>query len=990
MGPYTLPNAVPQSQGALIQGIAWFPDLGGPALAFMDKQVGPNTYLWRSQDDSTQLSGPCQLVPGDVTEPGQASVIVTPYGFTSGYGAAAYVANISIAEVTVANPGISGFLAGQTYAVNGGTQDGAEGIVEVTRFTGTNFNVSGGSSFIIGSTIGGTIGNSITYAGFEIHVTNVDISGAVTGFNVITTGSSGGTASTSGATFDGNTGTGAVITFDTVLDTVYTQYGSPLTVINSGAYSDIPSWGTDIYYLGSGGAGATINISAWFSNSIVVTDSGESYSSTTPPTVLVYDPFQNGTQTAVATVVDGHITNIALTGTRRTFPQSQQGAIDGGRMFPAVSINPLALPTATLTFGPYNYYSEAADIVNGGSLYTAGDTVTLVGGTYTGDPATAYINSVDGSGAVTYWSWNYSAAKYSAFPTNPVTFTDGTGSGLQVNITYKNLAPYNVTVTDPGGYPGYNAWGPFGPPVFVTPSGPASGPEGAIFYPVGNQDIGITGVGAYGPEGNFGQYYLDADVQIGFAPLEAPTSNLPQAQKIMDNSVLTWGDQIYKWYLDTAGNILPDATWAFLGTGYQTIVQSGPMQLWYQDRGLFALNGGGGSEGAASGYGWDSSGIWFNGNAGSSGTPAYPIFTSFAIPDTTAATVRFTFTYGPDYTCDDISVAVYQDGVIPRWAWSTNNTRIAASFNCRNPWIYGLQDSVEGSEGALTLGHTYNCTFVYDPTLGVSTLRTVDAAGGLDDLITLTGQALPAGNYRVGFAADQDANQPDSASYINSITISYAGASYQLNTTGTPPVIEPYAFTFDPHYTSPAILLSDPQPTSGGNITVTAASAISEPEGAIMYTAITPGQRVMFSMTLDQSAGASGNDNIGLASRAFNPLAYLGLNSYSIAYWNSGNWTGADSGSGLYSYTTGDDIDVAVDFDGGAIWWAVNGNPWNSNLGADPAAGTGGISLGTLTTDYLALYPGVSCYNGGTGTQWTVRNSGVRAVPTGFTFLSNP
>ena len=485
-------------------------------------------------------------------------------------------------------------------------------------------------------------------------------------------------------------------------------------------------------------------------------------------------------------------------------------------------------------------------------------------------------------------------------------------------------------------------------------------------------------------------YYADTVVQIGFAPLQNANTPLPQAQKIMDRTVLTWDDQIYSWYLLDHNNILPDATWAFLGTGYQTIIHSGPMQLWYQDRGLFALNGGGsGSEGAASGYGWDSSGIWFNGNAGSSGTPAYPIFTSFAIPDTTAATVRFTFTYGPDYTCDDISVAVYQDGVIPRWQWGYNVTRIAASYNCRNPWIYGLQDSVEGSEGALTLGHTYNCTFTYDPTSGVSTLRTVDAAGGLDDLITLTGQALPAGNYRVGFAADQDANQPDSASYINSITISYAGASYQLNTTGTPPVIEPYAFTFDPHYTSPAILLSDPQPTSGGNITVTAASAISEPEGAIMYTAITPGQRVMFSMTLDQSAGA-GDDNIGLASRAFNPLEYLGLNSYSIAYWNSGNWAGADSGSGLNSYTTGDDIDVAVDFDGGAIWWAVNGNPWNSNPGADPAAGTGGISLGTLTTDYLALYPGVSCYNGGTGTQWTVRNSGVRAVPTGFTFLSNP
>jgi hypothetical protein len=43
MGPYTLPNTVPQSQEALIQGTAWFPDLDGTALALMDKQVGPTS-----------------------------------------------------------------------------------------------------------------------------------------------------------------------------------------------------------------------------------------------------------------------------------------------------------------------------------------------------------------------------------------------------------------------------------------------------------------------------------------------------------------------------------------------------------------------------------------------------------------------------------------------------------------------------------------------------------------------------------------------------------------------------------------------------------------------------------------------------------------------------------------------------------------------------------------------------------------------------------
>ena len=83
--------------------------------------------------------------------------------------------------------------------------------------------------------------------------------------------------------------------------------------------------------------------------------------------------------------------------------------------------------------------------------------------------------------------------------------------------------------------------------------------------------IGITGVSTGGPEGQVGVYYANTAVQIGFVPLQHENTALPQAQKIMDNTVLTWDDQIYSWYLDTAGNTLPDVTWAFLETGYQNI-----------------------------------------------------------------------------------------------------------------------------------------------------------------------------------------------------------------------------------------------------------------------------------------------------------------------------------------------------------------------------------------------------------------------------------
>jgi len=579
MGPYTLPNVVPQSQGSLIQGTAWFPDLNGTALAFLDKQVGPTSYLFRNAADYTMLSGPCELVPGDVTGPGQASVLVYPYLYTDAYGAEAHVANISIASVTVDNPGTSGFLAGNFLAINTGVYAGGEGIVEVLRFTGTNFAVSGGSSFTTSSTISfnlGTGGTNPLQA--QVDVTTVDLSGAITGFNVIVTGSSTGTASTSGGSFDGTTGggTGAVITFDTILDKAHQNtYGNPLAIANVGSYTKPTSYNADIYYLTGGGVGATINVSAWFSNSIVVTSGGTGYSQIDPPPVLIYDPFMSGVQTAVATVNGGAVTDIEFTGTRRTFPQSEHGAHDSGRMFPAVAIDPLAVPTAIISsYGPASW-DNYPDIVNGGSAYTQGDTLTLVGGAYIGEPATIYINSVDGTGAIGTFYWNYTTAEYTAFPANPVSFTGSTGTGFQININNKQLAPYNITVTNPGGAPGYNAWGPEGPPVFVTPSGPNTGPEGAIFYPVGSPTIGITGVSTGGPEGQVGVYYANTAVQIGFVPLQHEHVPLPQAQKIMDRTVLTWDNQIYSWYLISNNNILPDPTWAYLQTGGQQIQNGG-------------------------------------------------------------------------------------------------------------------------------------------------------------------------------------------------------------------------------------------------------------------------------------------------------------------------------------------------------------------------------------------------------------------------------
>jgi hypothetical protein len=69
-----------------------------------------------------------------------------------------------------------------------------------------------------------------------------------------------------------------------------------------------------------------------------------------------------------------------------------------------------------------------------------------------------------------------------------------------------------------------------------------------------------------------GVYYANTAVQIGFVPLQHENVPLPQAQKIMDRTVLTWDDQIYSWYtIEIRNNFLPDPTWAYLQTGTQSI-----------------------------------------------------------------------------------------------------------------------------------------------------------------------------------------------------------------------------------------------------------------------------------------------------------------------------------------------------------------------------------------------------------------------------------
>jgi hypothetical protein len=92
-----------------------------------------------------------------------------------------------------------------------------------------------------------------------------------------------------------------------------------------------------------------------------------------------------------------------------------------------------------------SFGSSAASVVSGGTGYTNGDVLTIVGGTPSG-AATYTVTGVSG-GAVTSVSALNSGA-YTTAPTNPVSVTGGTGTGATLNLTY--YVPNTFSITNAG------------------------------------------------------------------------------------------------------------------------------------------------------------------------------------------------------------------------------------------------------------------------------------------------------------------------------------------------------------------------------------------------------------------------------------------------------------------------------------------------------------------------------------------------------------
>jgi hypothetical protein len=117
---------------------------------------------------------------------------------------------------------------------------------------------------------------------------------------------------------------------------------------------------------------------------------------------------------------------------------------NGGRgagVFPIVFNKPIMTGIA-----PQNYIATAAAIDTASTGYTAGDVLTVTGGTGT-IAVELTVDTVGGSGEVTGVSIS-NAGTYASIPANPVSVTGGTGSGAEFDITF--VQPYKLWVHEVG------------------------------------------------------------------------------------------------------------------------------------------------------------------------------------------------------------------------------------------------------------------------------------------------------------------------------------------------------------------------------------------------------------------------------------------------------------------------------------------------------------------------------------------------------------
>jgi len=162
-------------------------------------------------------------------------------------------------------------------------------------------------------------------------------------------------------------------------------------------------------------------------------------------------------------------------------------------------------------------------------------------------------------------------------------------------------------------------------------------------------------------------------------------------------------------------------------------------------------------------YGFDSTGMWFSGNAGGCGSISFPIRTNYDISSEQSTTVIYTI---QQESCSDQGVCFFVAGTDPSWNFGSCDNRLLVNMDCNNVEVNGLTVSAGGV--SLGEGSPYTFRVVYEPSLSKITAEIFNGTSVSDPLLAtyVVNERLPAGPYRIGFDADADDSNSGYFTYL--------------------------------------------------------------------------------------------------------------------------------------------------------------------------------------------------------------------------------
>jgi hypothetical protein len=417
------------------------------------------------------------------------------------------VANATHAAVadsanSVAGGNVSGAVANATYATSAGsattagtvTTNAQPNITSVGTLTSVSVsgNVQGGNLRTTGvvSALGGIVSSGEIYSATAVTGGNVSgatlfATGNVTGGNILTNGIVSAAGNVTGNYYIGN---------GSLLTGIISSYGNANVVANLAALGTNPVSttgnvtagnivGTHVGNLTGTTVSVTGNITGGNINTdglVTATGNITGGNVTTLGTANVGTLITGGAAnnyTQITGGAAGNVVEVKALGTDANVSIAVEtkgtGAIDlapgsrginisnGGTVtaltrtaggsayttFPSVAITaPTTAGGVQATASVTRMFNSTATIAGGGTGYTVGDTLTVVGGTPFSTTATYTVATVS-AGVIT--SVTAVSQAYTVLPSNPVSVTGGTGTGATLNLTWA-VDPNGLSITSAG------------------------------------------------------------------------------------------------------------------------------------------------------------------------------------------------------------------------------------------------------------------------------------------------------------------------------------------------------------------------------------------------------------------------------------------------------------------------------------------------------------------------------------------------------------